>query len=153
MAEDSGNREQKAIHLRGHHFLCLLTYKGLGYTPGFVKNMSAIAEAISQGCQVVLKEGPDDICNALSTDDRTVCDHDCTTKRAMEIDREAAEAVSPIIGKEMAEPFVLDGEMVKRLRTAFQEGSIRAACSRCRWRLICDGIADGGYAETRLYPA
>ena len=54
------------MRLRGHHFLCLLTYKGLGYTPAFVENMTAIATRINAGAKVILHPGPDDICAALT---------------------------------------------------------------------------------------
>ena len=37
------------VRLRGHHFLCILTYRGHGYTPSFVANMTEIVADIAGG--------------------------------------------------------------------------------------------------------
>lgn len=140
------------IRLRGHHFLCLLTYKGLGYTPAFVENLSAVAQAITGGHPVILGEGPDDICNGLSAEDRIVCSHDCSKPETGEIDNLAIAAVAPLIGLDMAEPFTLSAEIITRLRAEFSNGSIRAACQRCLWKGLCDGIAESGYADVKFFP-
>jgi hypothetical protein len=81
------------VRLRGHHFLCLLTYKGLGYTSAFVENMSAIVAAINAGRPVMLVKGADDICNALSAADRVACDHDCMTADVAKCDEQAMQQV------------------------------------------------------------
>ena len=55
-----------AIVLRGHHILCIQHYKGLGYSPEFVDNMSALVARLKSepDITVQLVTKPDDICRA-----------------------------------------------------------------------------------------
>ncbi|MGR6431796.1 DUF1284 domain-containing protein [Rhizobium sp. PAMB 3174] len=145
--------DQAAMALRGHHFLCLLTYKGYGYTPGFVDNMSAIAAAINSGRPVRLVSGPDDICGALSAEDRVACDHDCFRVETMMIDDLALKAVEPFFPGGMAGEFFITPDIAAALRAAFVEGSIRAACTNCRWKAFCNDIAADSFADTLLWPS
>lgn len=139
------------LRLRGHHFLCILTYRGLGYTPEFVANMSDIVSQIAEGRPVVLLPGPDDICAGLTVEARKACDHDCARPETMALDVLAIEAVRPFLPDLDAAGFVLKGDDISRLRAAFASGSIRSACLRCRWSDLCDGIAAEGFAGTRLH--
>ncbi len=140
------------VRLRGHHFLCILTYRGVGYTPAFVDNMTAIVEAIDAGRTVVLAEGPDDICGALSTDDRQACNHDCGCPETRALDAEAVAQVSSLLGRDLDGPLVLTASMIAALREAFAGGTIRAACRDCRWGEFCTRIAEEAFAGTRLAP-
>jgi uncharacterized protein len=142
--------EAPPIRLRGHHFLCLLTYKGLGYTPAFVENMTAIATRINAGDKVILHPGPDDICAALTPADRAACNHDCAKPETAALDEMAEKATVAVLGHGLEEAFVLDEGKVARLRAAFLSGESRAACGMCRWRTVCDEIAGSGYAQTLL---
>lgn len=152
MRDDQKPHPDAPIKLRGHHFLCLLTYKGLGYTPDFVENLSAVARAIASGHPVILSEGPDDICKGLSAADRIACGHDCSKPETRGLDTLAIDAVAPLIGVNMAEPFSLTVDRVRKLRAEFLTGSIRSACQTCQWRRMCDEIAEGDYADVKLFP-
>ncbi len=149
-AVDETGDEAQPIRLRGHHFLCLLTYKGLGYTPAFVENMTAIAARINGCAKVILHPGPDDICAALSPADRAACNHDCAKPETAALDEMAEKATVAVLGHGLGEAFVLDAEKVARLRAAFLKGESRAACGICRWRAVCDEIAGNGFAGTLL---
>ncbi len=137
--------EDRAIRLRGHHFLCLLTYKGLGYTPAFVENMTAIADRINAGEKVILHAGPDDICAALTPADRVACNHDCAKPETAALDEMAERATVAVLGHGLDEAFTLDAEKVAQLRAAFLSGESRTACGMCRWRAVCDEIAGSGF--------
>ena len=50
------------IRLRPHHLLCMLTYAGRGYTPRFTSGMDDLIHRLGQGEEILLIEGPDDIC-------------------------------------------------------------------------------------------
>jgi uncharacterized protein len=152
MAE-GGATDRDVISLRGHHFLCLLTYKGYGYTPGFVDNMTAVAGAVNSGRPVRLVSGPDDICGALSADDRTACDHDCFRAETRMIDERALKAVEPFFPGGMAGEFFITPDIAAHLRVAFAEGSIRTACANCGWKTFCDDIAADAFAGTLLHPS
>jgi hypothetical protein len=140
------------VQLRGHHFLCILTYRGFGYTPAFVQNMTAIVTDIGRGRAVRLTHGPDDICNGLTTDDRHVCNHDCSKAETIELDRLAVEEVGNLLDIDLSDPVAIDHAMVTRLRSAFAERSIRSACRRCPWSNFCDQIAAEAFSATKLFP-
>lgn len=147
---DEVGDEANPVRLRGHHFLCLLTYKGLGYTPAFVDNMTAIAERINASAKVILHAGPDDICAALTPADRAACNHDCAKPETAALDAMAEKATVAVLDHGLNEAFVLDAEKIAKLRAAFLTGESRSACGLCRWRAVCDEIAGSGYANTLL---
>ena len=43
--------DKNAVRLRGHHLLCLLTYKGLGYSPEFVAGMTARVTTVHEDAE------------------------------------------------------------------------------------------------------
>lgn len=139
------------VRLRGHHFLCILTYRGFGYTPAFVGNMSTIVEQIGQGRPVMLVDGPDDICNGFTADCRRICDHDCSMPSTVEMDLFAGDAASEILPLTSGEPFVLDRDHIAVMRREFASGAIRRACERCSWKDFCSGIAAEDFADVRLF--
>ncbi len=149
-AVDEAGGEANPVRLRGHHFLCLLTYKGLGYTPAFVDNMTAVATRINAGAKVILHAGTDDICAALTPADRAACNHDCAKPETAALDDMAERATIAVLGHGLGEAFTLDAEKVAKLRAAFLTGESRNACGLCRWRAVCDEIAGSGFAETLL---
>ena len=139
------------MRLRGHHFLCILTYRGYGYTKPFVANMTEVVRQIEAGRRVVLCEGPDDICGGFTADCRMVCDHDCTKAETAEMDRLAAEAVADVLSLEAATPLVFDREKIAELRKRFAANAIRKACSRCSWNEFCTKIAGEDFAAVKLF--
>ena len=139
------------MQLRGHHFLCILTYRGYGYTPAFVENMSSIVADISNGRPVLLIDGPDDICNGLTAADRILCNHDCNKAETREIDRLAIDQISGILPVDTASSLVIDAASVELMRQAFAGQSIRSACRRCSWSEFCTKIANEGFERTRLF--
>ena len=140
------------VRLRGHHFLCILTYRGYGYTPAFVANMTSIVADIGRGRPVQLVEGPDAICGALTPEDRHVCNHDCNRAETLQLDRLAVQDVRALLAVDFGAPVEIDQDTVARLRNAFASRAIRSACSRCPWSDFCDQIAAEGFAETKLFP-
>jgi hypothetical protein len=139
------------VRLRGHHFLCILTYKGFGYSPDFVVNMTAIVEDISNGRPVVLMHGPDDICGGLSAEDSALCKHDCALAETRDLDLHAVREVSALLQRDLSAALELSKDDVANLRQAFAKGSIRNACARCPWHDFCDEIVAEDYAGTKLH--
>jgi hypothetical protein len=139
------------VRLRGHHFLCILTYRGYGYTPAFVDNMTALVDEIAAGRPVILVDGPDDICGGLTEECRKTCDHDCSRPSTQEIDLLASDAAKQLIPLGSGEPFVLDRDHVAIMRKEFAAGAIRRACENCSWKDFCTAIAAEGFAGTKLF--
>jgi hypothetical protein len=138
------------VRLRGHHFLCVLTYRGAGYTSAFVANMTAKVESIRAGAPVCLTEGPDDICSGFTDACRAACDHDCTARETVSMDRLAREAVAKVIGRDLLLEAPLTGDEIAVLRLAYKQKTIRTACADCSWKAFCDEIADSDFAGTIL---
>ncbi|OMF37283.1 hypothetical protein BK133_06690 [Paenibacillus sp. FSL H8-0548] len=64
------------IRLRGHHLLCLLGYRGMGYSDDFCTNMTIIYETLrtSPHTEVEIVIGPDDVCKAYPPDKAYHCE-------------------------------------------------------------------------------
>jgi uncharacterized protein len=138
-----------AIRLRPHHLLCMLTFAGKGYSPGFVANFERIVNLIASGehsIEVVF--APDDICAPLLAD--AACH--CRNASVAERDRLAAEALTDLLHRPIrgGATLQLDPSTLERMRAAFQAGTIRAACKGCQWSPLCDSIATDNFIETRL---
>ena len=138
------------VPVRGHHFLCILTYRGLGYTPAFVSNMSQVVQRIAAGDPIVLTAGPDAICAGLSSRCRADVSHDCSDPDLTRLDDQAAAATSAILGRDLSVAAPLGGAEITALRAAFRQGTTRAGCIDCSWKTLCDGIAAEGFSETFL---
>lgn len=117
----------------------MLTYVGKGYSPAFVENYDRIAGRLSEGEDILLVDGPDDICAPL------LCGGDghCYEASVRERDRLALEAVGDLIGQTLStqNPFGLNAERLDVMRRAFAEGILRTACKRCEWSDLCTRIA------------
>ncbi|CAB4325054.1 MULTISPECIES: DUF1284 domain-containing protein [unclassified Brucella] len=137
------------VRLRGHHLLCMLTYIGKGYSPAFVENYDAIAGRLSEGEDILLVDGPDDICTPLLCGGDCHCHDESVTLR----DRHAIEAVSHLLQISLyaGKPFHLGTERLTHLRKAFTAGTIRKACEHCEWSTLCTRIAaTDAYAGVKI---
>lgn len=137
------------IRLRGHHLLCMLTYIGKGYSPAFTANYDVIAGRLSTGEDVVLVNGPDDICSPILCEDDCHCLCESVTNR----DTLALSSVSRLLGRELkpGQRLQLDPAMLSTLRAAFTDGRLRAACKDCEWADLCTHIATNtAFAAVKL---
>lgn len=142
--------EAMPVRLRGHHFLCILTYMGLGYSAPFVAAMDATVDAIRSGRPVVLADGPDDICAGLTEACRLASGHDCEKAETRLLDDVAVHDVEALLGRNLSEAKPLGIGEIATLRSAFADGTIRRACAKCPWLATCNTIVAEGFAETRL---
>lgn len=138
---------KEAVRLRGHHLLCLLTYKGLGYSPEFVAGMTAIAGRLIAGAVAEIVDGPDDICAPLCRAENHPHCHEATVP---ERDRRALSLVAGVLGRSVnvGDRFVFDRGTRAGLRAAYRDGAFEAACALCEWQSLCRDIAVGDYAGT-----
>lgn len=136
------------IRLRPHHLLCLLTYVGKGYSPAFTANYDVIAGRISQGEDILIVDGPDDICAPLLGDAEAHCWRESVTGR----DRLAARDLGPLLTSPIRAGvrIKLEKETMKAMRDAFAAGRTRAACLGCEWSDLCSSIAANDYHGTTV---
>ncbi|MCJ8140692.1 DUF1284 domain-containing protein [Falsirhodobacter halotolerans] len=139
------------LRLRAHHLLCLLTYVGRGYTPDFVANYDRIAARLAQGEDIVLVDGPDDICAPLLNGPSPHCHGDSVRAR----DRRAAADTGHLLGQRLdtGTRITLDAARLAALRQGFADGRLRAACAGCAWTDLCNVVSAKGYAQTRVHLA
>lgn len=137
------------IRLRGHHLLCMLTYIGKGYSPAFVRNYDAIAGRLSEGEDIEIIDGPDDICQPL------LCENDCHCHNISVVvrDRLAIEAVSALLRSPVSAGTILslNAAQLQQMRQAFADGSLRKACKSCEWSELCTRISvNDDYAGVQI---
>ena len=132
------------VRLRAHHLLCMLTFVGEGYTSAFTDNYHRIAERLSEGEEIKLISGPDDICAPLFNEEEPHC------FKASVIERDAAALadISALLGEEIGIGAMLvpDARLLAKLRRNFASGEIRHACLGCEWGDLCSRIADGSFS-------
>ena len=139
-----------SVALRAHHLLCMLTYVGKGYSPGFVDNFDGVINRLAVGEALVLVDGPDAVCAPLC-ESEGVCAH-CHGDGVRWRDQRAAQELAPMLGRPLdaGSRLRLDAPLLAGLRTAYTNGSIRGGCLGCEWTDLCTGIASSGYAGVRL---
>jgi hypothetical protein len=126
----------------------MLTYVGKGYGAAFVENYDAVVRRLSGGEELLLVEGPDDICRPLLEDADAHCFRDSVLGR----DARAASAVGELLERPLraGERFSLDPVIVERMREAFRGGTTRSACVGCEWFDLCTAVAHEDFAGARL---
>ncbi len=136
------------IRLRAHHLLCMLTYVGQGYCPAFVANFDRLIERLAQGEEILLVEGPDEICQPLLVTDTPHCLQASVLKR----DRQAAAALTEVLSCIVAPGVRLTFQSAQfdLMRTAFAQGVSRAACAGCEWSDLCTSVAHADFEKTKL---
>ncbi|MBB4314027.1 DUF1284 domain-containing protein [Roseospira marina] len=137
------------IRLRPHHVLCILTFLGKGYTPGFTVNMNAVVRRLAAGAEIEVVTGPDDICAPLLVEqEQPHCHRESVTARD---DRAAADVArllqTPI---QPGARLVLTAERLRQLRNAYAAGPLRGACSGCDWSDLCAAVANAGFSGAVL---
>lgn len=139
------------VELRSHHFLCMLTFVGKGYSPGFTAAYERIVERINAGEDLRIVFGPDAICQALISEEK---DPHCFRARINTRDSRAAADVARVLGREVTAgtSFELSPDDVRTLRKAFAQDAIRSACKTCQWSAICTDVARTEYAGAKLFP-
>jgi len=135
------------IRLRPHHLLCLLTYIGKGYTPAFTANYDVVVARLNAGDDVLVVDGPDDICAPMLNEG-----HHCFNASITQRDAQAAADVEGLLGVRIVAGarLTLDLATVRLLREGFASGSTRQACTACQWTALCTDIARRDFPAVRL---
>ena len=141
------------VRLRGHHFLCMLTFRGLGYSTEFTANMASKIARIKAGAPVILIEGPDDICAGMTKACINSTGHDCSIADILAMDVTARNAVETVLKRDLKISAKVTQTELSHLRAAFANGTIREACAGCSWFELCNQIADEQFSGTHLLGA
>jgi len=131
------------IQLRGHHLLCLLGYRGKGYSAAFCANMTRVYETLRTApeTEIELILGPDDICAAFPADQESHCENGSVYRKDEEIARQIGIAVG-----EKRTWASLCADVAERVRP----DDIGSLCMDCRWEPY--GLCREGVAHIREIP-
>ncbi|MDQ0324615.1 hypothetical protein J2R99_000464 [Rhodopseudomonas julia] len=146
---DAGAGDAGVVELRAHHLLCMLTFAGKGYSPGFVARFEEVAAAINAGAAVKIVDGPDPLCACVIAAEK---EPHCFKASVSERDRKAARDVGDKLGMTVKAGTVipLSHTRVDEMRAWFQKGTTRPACAGCEWDTLCTRLADGGFEGCRV---
>lgn len=136
-----------AIQLRPHHLLCVLTFKGKGYTPAFVENYETIVDRLNSGETIEIIDGPDALCGPMLDEPECHCRNESVSLR----DRQALDAVRDVLSLPTGTTrLALNSTTLARLRAAFKDGRLRQACKGCEWESLCSAIAQKEFRGCRF---
>ncbi len=136
-------------YLRPHHLLCILTYKGLGYTNAFVENFDQIIINLSKDPKITIIKGCDDICKAWLDEPACHCHNHSIIVR----DQLALQCLSAALGYsiDIGSTLALDKSLRQKLRYAFaRTKTLRTACENCQWYDLCGDIASNNFQDAML---
>lgn len=138
------------ILIRPHHFACMLTFMGKGYSAAFVKNYSKIVERLNAGEDIKIIDGPDDICKPMLHEPG----HHCHNGSVKARDGIASRRIHDVLGLELktGQHLKLTSAQVEALRNAYENGAFRVACDGCQWQQMCTTIAASNFRGCRLNP-
>ncbi|HVJ32856.1 MAG TPA: DUF1284 domain-containing protein [Terriglobia bacterium] len=160
------------IRLRPHHLLCMLTYAGRGYTPRFTSGMDDLIARLGGGEEILLIDGPDDICAPWLEEARLdgaagsiaaekaaagqagteIRPPHCHESRITQRDQKAAADIAALLQQEIKAGgrLRLDAALIARLRHAFRDNVIRSGCAACEWKDFCDSLGATDFLGCRL---
>lgn len=144
------------IKLRPHHFLCMLTYIGKGYSRAFKDNFGAVITALNTGKTAVeVVRGPDDVCAPRLCDP----DDDCHCREGVIADdddtaladiQKLFETLQSPLAFDYGAKLLLTPEIIRHLRTAYDNKTIRRACEGCQWFSLCTQVSEHNYKDAYL---
>ncbi|MFT3727011.1 MAG: DUF1284 domain-containing protein [Terricaulis sp.] len=136
----------RPLRLRPHHFLCMLTYAGKGYTPRFVRGYDRVVMDMKRGRFVELVVGPDDICAGLSGSRKRA---HCYSK---DVQTRDAQTLQDFRSKRLTltPSAPITAARLRRLRKAYTKGTVRSACTGCSWKRLCDSLVVQDFAGCKL---
>ncbi len=147
---NSCNKNIMTVSIRPHHLLCMLTFLGKGYTKNFVDNYNVIIRRLNSGEDILLVDGPDDICQPMLCEEGCHCENESVRTR----DEQAAREISKVLRLQLTcgSGLTLTAAQISLLRDAFVSSAIRTACAGCEWHDLCSGIAGNKFRGCRLAP-
>lgn len=120
------------LRLRGHTLLCLQGFRGLGYSPSFVENLSTVHRTLATGPETLVQvvDAPDVVCGACPHEAGAGCtlNGDGTEAGMQAQDR----AVLALLGLQPDDQLRW-GEILDRIGRFIEGGDLPTICGQCRW--------------------
>ena len=119
------------LKIRGHHLLCLLGFRGRGYSPAFVEAMRRVSEVFRSDADtpIVLVTGCDIICASCPHN----IDGECrkSPDAAIRINDKDAAILKKLGFR--ANSCTTPKEAMAKVKEIFSPGDITAMCGQCQW--------------------
>lgn len=128
------------FRLRGHHLLCLLGYRGMGYSPEYTINMTHLHQTLLRVPQthILLVAGPDDLCTKFPESQP----YHCEDANIYERDSAVLEKLELRVGQNL--PW---SKIQERIREKIVPRDISTLCPTCPWRTF--GVCEEGIDQLR----
>jgi hypothetical protein len=118
----------------------MLTYIGKGYSEAFIENYTTIIDRINNGeNEILIVNGPDDICAPRLCDTNDVTCHSRDLKEIKELSH-----------IDFGQKIKVTQTLVSEMRDLFLSAKIRGVCQNCEWHTLCTEISHNGYKEVKL---
>lgn len=129
------------IQLRGHHLFCLLGYRGMGYSPEYVKNMTEIHQRLRNNPETKIKivKGPDQLCDKFPATEEYHCENSNIYDRDAAILKKMNLQIGEVLKWKDIESLIL-----KHVTAT----DIPVVCKTCTWRSL--GVCEEGIEEIHL---
>ncbi|MCL6518103.1 DUF1284 domain-containing protein [Alicyclobacillus sp.] len=126
--------------LRGHHLLCLLGYRGMGYSREYAENMTRLHSALRAhpATPIELVSGPDDLCACFPADQPYHCEERVVHAR----DAAVLSRLGLTVGTRTTWRDLEAG-----MAQAFVPEDIPELCSTCPW--LPYGVCEDGVRRIR----
>ena len=114
--------------IRAHHGVCLYFFQGKGYSGDFVENMVRMKAILAENPEIILMDGPDDICAACPNRLTETC-----AEKASRYDREVLRRCGLSVGERL--PY---REFSRKVIESILRPGVRAEiCGDCQWSSLC----------------
>ena len=114
--------------IRAHHGVCLYFFQGKGYSGDFVENMVRMKAILAENPEIILMDGPDDICAACPNRLTETC-----AEKASRYDREVLRRCGLSVGERL--PYREFSRKV--IETILRPGVRAEICGDCQWSSLC----------------
>ena len=114
--------------IRAHHGMCLSFFQGKGYSGDFVENMVRMKAILAENPEIILMDGPDDICAACPNRLTETC-----AEKASRYDREVLRRCGLSVGERL--PYREFSRKV--IETILRPGVRAEICGDCQWSSLC----------------
>ena len=120
------------IRLRAHTLLCLQGFRGKGYSPEFVRNLSSIHGNLSENPETLVEvvDMPDAVCGACPHQEASGCtlNGPLSEDEMRKQDRHVLALLDLHAGAR-----VEWSEILNRIRASVTGSSLPSICGQCRW--------------------
>ncbi|MCM3585520.1 DUF1284 domain-containing protein [Mesobacillus maritimus] len=132
--------------LRGHHLLCVHGFRGMGYSPGFIKKMEQIVRDIrdlESDFDVRVRAAFDDACMACPHRGQTKCEaNEGSNEHVLSMDNKVIQHLGL-----QAEKSYRKSELLKLTASKVRPEDLDFLCEGCSW--LHYGVCKEGISQLR----